>query len=100
MGATELKDRDEVLGTPKNPMQGGLYRFISCANKSNDPAMIVVHANMIGQFMLREFWENNDSKTHVAHIAKEGIIFIVSIVGAAPISSQLQSRAHIIIKCE
>jgi hypothetical protein len=98
-------DKPRLFGDP-DPLSGVLFRFI---DKINNPVytrtrrtygIIVSRVNTLGQFMLRDLFQEGVSSTHVTYIRKAALCFVVSIEGdASSISPQLQSRAHAILAC-
>jgi len=99
--ANSDSDKEAIFGNPSSSGMGDLFQFVDSItnpiyNRHDHYGLVLVHANVIGQFILRELLENNDSKTHRTTVKKDRIMFVVVVEDV--ISPQLYSRAHLILK--
>ncbi|KNC70540.1 hypothetical protein SARC_16930, partial [Sphaeroforma arctica JP610] len=65
---------------------------------TDEYVLVVAYVSVLGQFMIRELLESENSKTHRILIRKDRLLFIVCTTDNQPIQSQLESRSHVI--CE
>jgi hypothetical protein len=90
-------DKESIFGNPSSPIMGGLLGFIDqitsdVYKREKEFVLVLVDANELGQFMLREMLEGGNSETHRVRVKKERVLFLVNVEGQ--VSPQMESRAH------